>query len=226
MTITPQIITPQITFLHMESAPALEAAIRKEASGLERYFDQIKSCRVVITAPQRREYGGLIKIRIDLGVPGEDLVVEHNPTLHTDLHAAEARRQAEQSEPNREHRDPEGAIHDAFHEMRRRLHTYVEKLRGQAKQHEGISHGTVTKLSPAENFGFLDSEGHDVYFHRNSVLDDHFDRLRLGSRVRFAEEMGEKGPQASSVRLVRAARQGHRAADSVLLPAANGRGSQ
>jgi hypothetical protein len=31
-----------------------------------------------------------------------------------------------------------------------------------------------------------------VYFHRNSVLDDAFEHLTVGSEVRFAEEMGRK----------------------------------
>jgi cold shock CspA family protein len=39
-----------------------------------------------------------------------------------------------------------------------------------------------------------------VYFHRNSVVGDGYSRLRVGSRVTFAEEMGEKGAQASTVK--------------------------
>jgi cold shock CspA family protein len=31
------------------------------------------------------------------------------------------------------------------------------------------------------------------------VLKDAFDRLEIGSEVRFSEEAGEQGPQASSV---------------------------
>jgi len=52
-------------------------------------------------------------------------------------------------------------------------------------------------------FGFLEAaDGHEVYFHRNSVLPDAYDRLAVGTRVTFAEEMGEKGPQASTVKLL------------------------
>ena len=40
------------------------------------------------------------------------------------------------------------------------------------------------------------------YFHRNSVLHGGFERLRIGSKVRFIEEPGEKGPQASTVTLL------------------------
>ena len=45
------------------------------------------------------------------------------------------------------------------------------------------------------------SDGREVYFHRNSVLNGGFDQLELGTPVRFAEEMGEEGPQASTVQL-------------------------
>jgi cold shock CspA family protein len=34
------------------------------------------------------------------------------------------------------------------------------------------------------------------------VLDGAFSRLAVGSRVTFAEEMGERGPQASTVKLL------------------------
>ena len=46
------------------------------------------------------------------------------------------------------------------------------------------------------------SDGQEIYFHRNSVLDDDYSRLAVGSRVTYAEEMGEKGPQASTVKLM------------------------
>jgi len=215
----------QIAFRNMDTAPELEAAVQKEASGLDRFFNRIMSCRVVIEGPRRQEYGGLYNIRIDLGVPGEELVVEHNPTLHTGLQGLEAMRKTKQSEPHRERRDARRAIHEAFKEMRRQLQDYARRMRGQAKQHEGMLVGTVTKLSPEEGFGFLEADGREVYFHRNSVLAGPFDRLRIGSQVRFAEEMGEKGPQASTVRLVRSTRQGRHSAASVPLPGANREGA-
>jgi cold shock CspA family protein len=51
-----------------------------------------------------------------------------------------------------------------------------------------------------EGYGFLTSEdGHEIYFDRRSVLNDAFDRLQEGAEVRYAEEAGERGPQASTV---------------------------
>jgi cold shock CspA family protein len=41
-----------------------------------------------------------------------------------------------------------------------------------------------------------------VYFSRASVLDGAFDDLTVGSPVAFVEEAGEKGPQASTVRVL------------------------
>ena len=45
-------------------------------------------------------------------------------------------------------------------------------------------------------------DGREIYFHRNSVLNGGFARLKPGTAVAFAEEDGEKGPQASTVRLL------------------------
>jgi cold shock CspA family protein len=71
------------------------------------------------------------------------------------------------------------------------------------KLHEGSPHGRVTKLFPDEGFGFLKTpDGREIYFHENSVLDSGFGGLEIGTEVHFAEELGEKGPQASTVRLV------------------------
>src|SRR3546814_4757513 len=62
---------------------------------------------------------------------------------------------------------------------------------------------TVRELRREDGYGFLEtSDGRDVYFHSHSVLNDDFGRLRPGTRVTFAEELGEKGPQASTVKLL------------------------
>ena len=58
-------------------------------------------------------------------------------------------------------------------------------------------------LNPEEDYGRIKTPDERViYFHRNSVLDNAFDKLEVGSEVLFAEEAGERGPQASTVTLV------------------------
>ena len=76
--------------------------------------------------------------------------------------------------------------------------------RGDGVTHEPRTTGKVVRLDVAGEFGFIDAgDGHEVYFHRNSVLGDEFDRLEVGNEVTFSEEAGEKGPQASTVRRIR-----------------------
>ena len=96
------------------------------------------------------------------------------------------------------------AISDAFQQhARRRLQDHVRRVQGQVKQHESQPMGTVKSLDASGEFGFLEAaDGHEVYFHRNSVLDGAYNRLTVGTHVAFAEEMGEKGPQASTVKLL------------------------
>jgi cold shock CspA family protein len=58
----------------------------------------------------------------------------------------------------------------------------------------------VISLHPEEDYGKIGTpDGRVIYFHRNSVLNGGFDALEVGNEVRFAEEAGDLGPQASSV---------------------------
>jgi len=62
--------------------------------------------------------------------------------------------------------------------------------------------GIVSTLFPERGYGFLTTtDGKEFYFHKNSVLGDKFKNLRIGTKVRFVEELGEKGPQASTVKV-------------------------
>ena len=92
---------------------------------------------------------------------------------------------------------------DAFREMQRQLQDYARKQRGKVKEHEVPLHGRVISLVPYEDYGKIETpDGREIYFHRNSVLDDAYDKLEVGNEVRFVEEMGEQGPQASTVQVV------------------------
>jgi cold shock CspA family protein len=96
------------------------------------------------------------------------------------------------------------ALRDCFRAVRRRLEDHERRLRGDVKHLEHQPEGRVKMLDEEGGYGFLETrEGREVYFHRNSVLKQAFSRLKPGSVVRFAEEMGEKGPQASSLSLLR-----------------------
>ena len=195
-------LTPLITFRSMKSQPRLEEAVGKETARLERFFNRMTSCRVMIQGPKRQQRN-LYHVRIDIRVPKEKLVVDHHPSLHGTLEDLEAPRKSKQTDLERSHRDAVRAIHDAFGEMRRRLQDYARRMRGLTKHHEPSIRAKVTKLFPETGYGFLETpDGTEIYFHRNSVLGGGFENLRIGSDVHFVEEPGEHGPQASTVNLV------------------------
>jgi cold shock CspA family protein len=124
-------------------------------------------------------------VRVALTVPGKELVTDRDPGKH---HA---------------HEDAYVAVRDAFNAIQRQLETYTEKKRHDVKSHKDPDHGRIAELKPAEDFGRIEtSDGRLVYFHRNSILGTDFDKLSEGIDVRFFEEQGEEGPQASTVKVV------------------------
>ena len=95
------------------------------------------------------------------------------------------------------------AIRDAFNAAGRRLQDYARRQSGVVKVHEPVAQGRVTKIFPEEGYGFLETpDGREIYFHGHSVLQPGFDHIAVGTEVRFAEELGEKGPQASTVHVI------------------------
>jgi ribosome-associated translation inhibitor RaiA len=109
----------QITFRQMGSSPAVEAHIRERAEALERFFPRIVACRVVVEASARRQRKGRIyRLRIELAVPGREIVVNRDPPEH---HA---------------HEDILVALRDAFDAARRQLEDHVREARGDTKTHE------------------------------------------------------------------------------------------
>jgi len=177
----------QITFRDMEPSTAVEAGIREKAGKLEQFYDQIMRCRVVVEAPHSHHHkGNLFQVHIDMTVPDGELLVSHGH--HHQDHS---------------HEDVYVAIRDAFDAMKRQLEDYARKRRGNVKQHNTPAHGRVLVLIPEEDYGKIETADERViYFHRNSVLDNAFNKLDVGSEVRFVEDMGERGPQASTVTLV------------------------
>jgi len=60
--------------------------------------------------------------------------------------------------------------------------------------------GFVARTFPADGYGFIRTLDHrEIYFHRNSVFNNGFDAIEEGMGVRYYEEMGQNGPQASTV---------------------------
>lgn len=176
----------QVTFRNLERSPAVEAEVRTHAERLDKFYDRIMSCRVVIEERHKHHrQGNHFHVSVDVTVPGGEFVASREPDAHhryTDVHVA---------------------IRDAFDSMRRQLEDFARKHDQRLKEHAPPPHGRIVELNPDENRGRIETpEGRLIYFHRNSVVGADFDQLKIGAEVRFHEEAGERGPQASTVHVV------------------------
>lgn len=171
----------QITVRNVELSDAIRDELRTRAEKLDTFYDQIMRCRVVVEVPHHHHREGtLYNVRIDMTVPGAELVVKHEPNEDLDV-----------------------AVRDAFDAARRQLEEFARKRRGDVKRHEELPRARVTSIFPDKGYGFLSaSDGREIYFHEHSVINYDFRRLKTGTEVRFVEEEGEKGPQASTVTVI------------------------
>ncbi|MGZ8157224.1 MAG: HPF/RaiA family ribosome-associated protein [Methylobacter sp.] len=173
----------QITFRGIPHSDAVEARIREKVSKLDRFHSHIMGCRVAVEAEHHRHHqGNQYHIRIDLTTPRKELIISRE---HHDKQAYE---------------DIYVAIRDAFDAATRQLEDYARIQRGKVKTHELQSTGTVIRLLPAKDHGFIAAaDDREIYFHRNSVTGDGFDALKVGDEIRYIEETDDLGPQASIV---------------------------
>jgi cold shock CspA family protein len=176
----------QVTFKGMDASPSLEARIREKAERLGRFEADILRCHVTIEAPHHHHHmGRLYRARVEIFVPRGDIVVTR------------------ESPQNHAHEDPYVAVRDAFDVAVRQLEDHVRKLDGRVKHHEpALLHGRVARFVADKDYGFIETAEGDVYFQRNSVIDDAYDRLQVGDEVRLAVAEGERGLQASTVYIV------------------------
>jgi len=175
----------EIAYRRCEPTEEMRAEIDAQLKRLEQFSDRITGCRVVVEGPETRHRNGVsYKVTLFIAMPErKDVAV-----------GAHDRPQSEY---------PRVAIREAFDEAIRQVEEAEREMRGEVKQHVAEDHGRVTKFLAGENCGFIETpDGREVYFHRNAVLNGAFDRLAVGSEVRFVEEEGDKGAQASTARLV------------------------
>lgn len=167
----------RITTRDIPESAALEAHVREKAEKLEQYYPHIVGCNVVIEMPHKhRHQGNFYNIRIEIKVPGGEVVV--NRDVAEDIYVA---------------------LRDAFDAASRALDDYGRKQRGDVKHHEPVSMGTVTKLFE-EGFGFIETHaGDEIYFHRENVANPDFGKLAVGDEVQFILEPGGEGMQAKRV---------------------------
>ena len=174
----------EIAYRNVEPSEAVEKHVLRGLARLERVASDVVRCHVTLELRHPRHHkGNLYHVGVRLTLPGDELVVSRTPPRHRESETLVA------------------AIGEAFDQARRRLLEARRVERGEIKVHQPQPHGRVTEISSDHGF-ITTAEGRSLYFHRNSVLGAAWDRLEEGSEVRFAEEAGEEGPQASSVAIV------------------------
>lgn len=166
----------QITTRDIPDSAAIDAYIRERVEKLELFYPHIVGCHVVVEMPHKhRHQGKLFNVRIEIKVPGSEIVV--NRELDEDVYVV---------------------LRDAFDAAKRALEDYGRKQRGDVKFHEPVATGTVAKLF-GEGYGFIDSEAGEIYFDRENVVNQGFDKLEIGDQVHFIVEPAGEGFQAKRV---------------------------
>lgn len=168
----------QITFRDTPRSEAVEAAIREKAEKLDHFSSRLMACRVTVGLIQKHKHQGkLFNIRVDLTLPGREIVINRDKA-----------------------EDVYVAIRDAFDSVKRKLEENVRQMRGDVKAHEAESHGRIARLFPGEGYGFIEKpDGTELYFHLYNCVHPEFGQLKVGDEVVFLEEAGGEGPQANRV---------------------------
>jgi ribosome-associated translation inhibitor RaiA/cold shock CspA family protein len=171
-----------VAFHGFDASATLRPLIERKAAELERFHPHLVGCEVTVELPHRRkQHGNKWRVKIVAAVPGEDVRVT---------------READDKD---RHEDPVATVNDAFAALKRMLGDRRHKEVGETKHHEAAPTARIHALGA--DHGFLSTlDGRQLYFHRNAVLDQAFDRLAVGAAVAFVEEDGVEGPQASTVR--------------------------
>ena len=193
----------QVTFRNLKPSAMVEEWIAAEAAKLETFYDRLMGCRVAVEIPHHHHRKGEIyHLRIDLTLPGKEIVIKRQANLRNRATREGEAEYTKHLEIENPHKHLRQAIDDAFKAAGRRLQDYARRQRGDVKTHEPLPEARVSKLLRDEGYGFLTTpDGKEIYFHKDSVLHRAFPRLKIGSTVSFVEEQGEKGPQASTVRI-------------------------
>src|SRR5262245_42352401 len=141
----------RIAFHGLDCSEAARGLIEEKVAWLERYYDRITGCKVVVETPHRsHRQGNPYHVRIDLLLPAAEISVNRD-----------GRRDASQ--------DLEAAISHAFDAARRQLEEHVRRRRNEVKSHEPTPAAYVSRLFLDDGYGFLTTaDQREVYFHRNA----------------------------------------------------------
>ena len=178
----------EISFNDIEKTPQLESLIREKTERLEKFSDEIISCQMDVAQPHAHQNSGSgYRVRIELRVPPKDSLVAHEHSSHGNIHDT-----------------VETVVNRAFDAVERQLKEHTERLRENQREYsEEDQPGTVIVIDQEKRYGIIKTvTGRDIYFTDNAVLHDDFDRIEIGTAVRYEDQPGDDGPRASTVEIV------------------------
>lgn len=130
------VLPMQVTFRRMNHSPEVEGWIREEAEKLETFYGHILGCRVAVEVPHRHHSKGKHPhVRIDLSLPGKEIIVKREPAVFPRSCATGARFESRRI-PGTPHADLRLVIHDAFRAAGRRVQDFARRRQGRVKAHE------------------------------------------------------------------------------------------
>lgn len=169
---------------NIELRKGWQERVEEEKEKLVRNFAAyLLHLRVVIEATTHHKEGGF-EIKLVASVPNDTVVVTRKGGAVRPL------------------------LVEAFDVLSLQLKENLRKKRKNKKPTEpladGDSYGTIRKVSPHESYGFIVTfDERDVYFHENALKNAAMEELSEGDAVFYGETIGDKGPQASWVRLAK-----------------------
>jgi putative sigma-54 modulation protein len=111
----------EIHFHGLEKSDAIETRVRDKVAKLQRHFDRMSACRVVLEAPHRSTAKAKVyQVKIEISVPGQQpIIVSH------------------EREGANGQEDLGLAVRDAFEVATRRIDDVAAKLSSRTKQERG-----------------------------------------------------------------------------------------
>lgn len=167
---------------NVELKKGWQVKIEEEKDKLIRHYAGfLLHLRVTIEATTHHKEGGF-EVKIVASVPNDTVVVSRKGEVVRAL------------------------LIEAFDVLALQLKEIQRKKRKAKKQVEPHietdSVGIIHKVSPHESYGFITTfDEREIYFHENALKNVTIDDLTEGDSVVFGESRGDKGPQASWVRV-------------------------
>ena len=117
----------QITFRGMTPSPAIESLIRERGARIERFYDRIIRCHVIVDMPHRHQRKGRqYAVHVDITTPDSEIVVTRA------------------ADPDESHQELQTAVRNAFDVATRQLENSV----GRRRAHLSRRHDELPSTAP------------------------------------------------------------------------------